>query len=241
MGKIGYIVRPTLTSPGDMGLRSQSIGHGSLLEVRDNTDRLRSAGFRHHAVPRPHRYFAVLRLPRSFGRRSGFPRDVLPRCEHLFLIGHTCVRRRVARWRLITGSPYHRNPSRGDTGVSQVTEPSSSSAPKSFTPRRGIASSPIARRRHCCLQVIRHPGLSRNDVISGPQSSSSLARCLRFVRTVTGDRRKGSLPTCRAQLWSGRDSTCWMANRISRRHHLLLFLRTSIAWPHRIITPTTAR
>ena len=204
------------------------------LEVHVNTGCLRLPGSGCQSVPRGHCYFAALRIPRSVGRRSGFPRDVLPRCERLFLIGHTCVRRRVARWRLITGSPYHRTPSRGETRVSQVTGPSSSSAPKSFTPRRGIASSPIARRRHYCLQIKRHPGLSRDELISGPQSSSSLARCLRFVRTVTGDRRRGSLPTCRAQLWSGRDCTCWMANRISRKHHLLLFLRTSIAWSHRL-------
>ena len=42
---------------------------------------------------------------------------------------------------------------------------------------------------------------------------------------------QGSLLTCRAQRWSGRTCTYWTTYRISGRHRLLPFQRTSIAWP----------
>ena len=44
--------------------------------------------------------------------------------------------------------------------------------------------------------------------------------------------RKGSLLACRAQLWPGGIRTRGTTNRISRRYHLLLFQRTSLAWSH---------
>ncbi len=47
---------------------------------------------------------------------------------------------------------------------------------------------------------------------------------------------QGSLPACRAQLWLEGICTPRTANRISRRHHLLQFHRTSIAWSHPIAT-----
>jgi len=42
---------------------------------------------------------------------------------------------------------------------------------------------------------------------------------------------QGGLPACWAPRWRGRTCTYWTTNRISWKHRLLQFHRTSMAWP----------
>ena len=181
------------------------------------------------AVPRLHRYYTVLRLPCSVGRRSGSPHVDLPRSVRLFVVGHACIRLRVARWRLL-----HRLSVTGIYAVERQGPPSLPGHPLRTccghnTPPGAPPPRPY-RWRRCCLQEIRLPGHPSTNTFRGryPTAHALAALLLRPPRyRVT---RKGSLPTCRAQLWSDRNCTCWMTNLISRRRHLLLFQRTGLAW-----------
>ena len=99
--------------------------------------------------------FAALRHPSSVGRRSGSPCFGLPRDGRLFLAGHACVRKRVARWRLVTGSPCHRM-FRGDSGLPRLLGRPRRACPGRSPRRAGRLLAPL-RQRPCCLRSYGAP------------------------------------------------------------------------------------
>jgi len=105
-------------------------------EARTDTGRLHSTGSRSPSLPRRQRYYAALRLPGPLQPPLRFPLRATCHGSDASSWPHrACIRERAARRRLVFGSPYdcpvYR---RGETGVSQVTWPSSSPAPRSTTP-----------------------------------------------------------------------------------------------------------
>ncbi len=106
-------------------------------EARTDTGRLRSTGSRSPALPRRRRYYAALRLPCPLQPPLRFPlRATCHGSDASSWPPRACIRERAARRRIVEPGlramcPVYR---RGETGVSQVTWPSSSPAPRSTTP-----------------------------------------------------------------------------------------------------------
>ena len=126
-----------------------SFESGFLKEARTDTGRLHSAGSRSPALPRRQRYYAALRLPRPLRPPLRFPlRATCHDTDASSWPPRARVRERTARRRLVFGSPYTCPVyCRGKTGVSQVTWPSSSSAPRSTTPPGRARYRPTLVRR----------------------------------------------------------------------------------------------
>ena len=170
--------------------------------------------------------------PCSVGRRSGSPRErpttvptlVLSRPRMRVLtrgaseIGH----------RLSVSPEY---PWRG--GASQVSGSSSASVPWSYHTPPGCR-----RLAQITTTTLLPSGTTEPSTFperchfraANPTARSLADLLLRPSRY--GDARKVSLLACRAQLWPDGSRTRGTTNRISRRYHLLLFRRTSLAWSH---------
>jgi len=190
-----------------------------------------SVGSKRRQVPRRHRSYSALRLPDHHRPRLRFPSlsaYLLGGC--LFLSG---IRRHPlprSRWRLVTGSPSHRIYFlRGMIRISQLTGPSSSCAPRSYTPPDVPSPRPFTARGTTAFEL-RETLDIRYDPISRLHSRGSHAR-------VPTHQPSGYPKNCKAHyrpagllLWSGGFRTHWTTHRFSLRLRHLLFHRTSIYW-----------
>ena len=111
--------------------------------------RLCSAGSARHCVPRRHRSYAALRLPRSLRPplRSSLASG-LPRCGGLVLHRRTGAPRQPVQTpeTFLPRLPASRLSTRGKTRVSQVPGPSSSCVPWSTTPPGATTPRPFSVR-----------------------------------------------------------------------------------------------
>ena len=156
-------------------------------QAHTNTGRLCSAGSARHRVPRRHRSYAALRLPRPLRPplRSSLANG-LPRCGGLVLHRRTGASAdRCNAGDISTPAPHKPALSRGETRGSQVPGPSSSCVPCSTTPPGAYRPSPISRCGRCCLQARQYLGHPETYFIRGYLPTAHSLACLRFAESVT--------------------------------------------------------
>ena len=154
-----------------------------------DTGRLRSAGSGSPPFPAFSATMQPSDSPASFGLGSGSPRRRPTAARPLVLDRLARATATGGRWRVVSGSPWHRFSDCGDAGASQVTGPSSARVPRSSTPPGASSPSPLERlqrRRHCCLQAIERPGHSGSAQFRGRYPSAHLLARLRFASSVAG-------------------------------------------------------
>jgi hypothetical protein len=95
------------------------------------------------------------------------------------------------------------------------------------------SNTPLAPYRWCryCLQVVKNPGHLERDVFGAAAPRLTRSRAYASPTRLPAP-AQGSLPTCRAQLWSGRFRTRWTTNQVSVRCHPPPSPRTGLAWSH---------
>lgn len=171
-----------------------------------------------HAVPQRHRYYAVLRLPRSVGRRSGSPR-VRPTapCSSCSLAppARSLPTRREVGWRpagIGVRVPCS-GASCGESWISQVAGPPSFAAPWSNTPPGASVPRPISDRTPSPSGGMRPSAPGNAPFRSCSPTARSLA-CLRIDGpvTVTAARLASRSP---GSAFRGGIRTRWATNRIS--------------------------
>ena len=174
-----------------------------------DTGRLCSAGSRCHPVPRRPRSYAALRLPASFGHRSGSP-CVWPTSMRVLVLclmaDDTCTRNVAC---VGDGSPALRETGkcRGEARASQVTGPSSSCVPWSNTPPDTLPSSPkklspgmvVAFRENRTLGI--REGIGFGAAFPWPTCSHAYASPALFPRPA-----QGLLPARAGSPLAGQDS-----------------------------------
>lgn len=166
-------------------------------------------------LPRLHRSYSALRLPgvrRPRLRSSlafGLPMASALRCGARRLGRPTaCARiRRGSRFGMGDRLP-RTGVSLGDVRISRVTGLPLARVPEFRTPPDAMPARPTYAVHRCRRRRPNDRAASGTCVLSRPASSGPLARVPTHRRFVTST-PQGSLPTRRAQLWSGRTFTRW--------------------------------
>jgi hypothetical protein len=136
---------------------------------------------------------------------------------------------RSARWRVVTGSPWHRSCSRKGQGL----------------PGFWIVLATCAVVEHpagcdvTCPMTVPPPWPSDSTGLGHPESAIFEAAVRRLVRSRAYASRRalplaaqGSLPAGGGPPSPGGFHTRWTTNRISRSHRILLSFLTSLSWSH---------
>ena len=167
--------------------------------------------------------------PASFGLGSGSPRRRPTAVRPLVLGRLARATATGGRWRVVSGSPWHRFSTAEMQG-----------------PPRLLGRPPLACRGHPPRRVRRrhHPWQDSNadDTAVFKQLSALDTPALHSFEAATPrptcsrayasppplpDKAQGSLPACRAQLWPGGICTRWTTYWVSRHTRSL---QTSLAW-----------
>ncbi len=169
-------------------------------------------------VPHLHSSYAALRLPCVPRPRLRFPSPSAYLAAGAFFLAGIRVHPQNAKPLEICVRLSSTVTSLGDARASRVTGSSSSYVPETNTPPGPSATNPP----HRLGPVFNHgEGLDTRGVKChfGAESSGPHVRVPTHRPRCCCHRRKASLPTCRAVLWSGRFRTDWMTYWISRGHH----------------------
>ena len=138
-------LRATLRSCGDMVSPVDAVAMVPSLRFITDTGRLRSAGSGSPPFPAFSATMQPSESPASFGLGSGSPRRRPTAVRPLVLGRLARATATGGRWRVVSGSPWHRFSDGGEAGASQVTGPSSARVPRSYTPPGASSPSPLAK------------------------------------------------------------------------------------------------